>query len=70
MSEGGPEDRKGKGAGTGGPQPPRETPETPEPPPTATEPAYRCDLCGAPMMERHCKLVCTGCGYQRDCSDP
>jgi len=29
-----------------------------------------CDLCGAPMLERHCKLVCTGCGYQRDCSDP
>lgn len=30
----------------------------------------RCDLCGAPMLARHCKLVCTGCGYQRDCSDP
>lgn len=29
-----------------------------------------CDLCGSPMLERHCKLVCTGCGYQRDCSDP
>ena len=33
-------------------------------------PGYRCDLCGSPMLERHCKLVCTGCGYQRDCSDP
>jgi carbonic anhydrase/acetyltransferase-like protein (isoleucine patch superfamily) len=30
----------------------------------------RCDLCGAPMLDRHCKLVCTACGYQRDCSDP
>jgi len=29
-----------------------------------------CDLCGAGMVERHCKLVCTSCGYQRDCSDP
>ncbi|MGD8321801.1 MAG: gamma carbonic anhydrase family protein [Gemmatimonadota bacterium] len=29
-----------------------------------------CDLCGAPMLDRHCKLVCTRCGYQRDCSDP
>ncbi len=30
----------------------------------------RCDLCGAPMREWHCRLVCTACGYQRDCSDP
>jgi carbonic anhydrase/acetyltransferase-like protein (isoleucine patch superfamily) len=30
----------------------------------------RCDLCGGPMLERHCKLVCLNCGYQRDCSDP
>lgn len=30
----------------------------------------RCDLCGAPMLDRHCKLVCPSCGYQRDCSDP
>ncbi len=29
-----------------------------------------CDLCGAPMVERHCKLICTNCGYERDCSDP
>ncbi len=31
---------------------------------------YRCDLCGGPMIERHCRIVCTVCGYQRDCSDP
>jgi carbonic anhydrase/acetyltransferase-like protein (isoleucine patch superfamily) len=32
--------------------------------------APRCDLCGSPMRESHCKLVCTQCGYTRDCSDP
>lgn len=39
----------------------------------ASDPAARapcCDLCGAPMIERHCKIVCRNCGYQRDCSDP
>ena len=30
----------------------------------------RCDLCGGPVLERQCKLVCTVCGFQRDCSDP
>ncbi len=30
----------------------------------------RCELCGGPVVDRHCKLVCTVCGYQRDCSDP
>jgi hypothetical protein len=34
------------------------------------EPEHRCDLCGAPMLEWHCRIVCTFCGYQRDCSDP
>ena len=29
-----------------------------------------CDLCGGIMLERHCKLICQRCGYQRDCSDP
>jgi glycine oxidase len=29
-----------------------------------------CDLCGAAMKEWHCRIICTGCGYQRDCSDP
>jgi hypothetical protein len=29
-----------------------------------------CDLCGTPMRESHCKLVCGQCGYTRDCSDP
>jgi carbonic anhydrase/acetyltransferase-like protein (isoleucine patch superfamily) len=29
-----------------------------------------CERCGGEMLERHCKLVCVRCGYQRDCSDP
>ena len=30
----------------------------------------RCELCGGPVQERHCKIVCLNCGYKRDCSDP
>ncbi len=33
-------------------------------------PTVPCDLCGAPVLERHCKIVCRNCGYMRDCSDP
>jgi len=29
-----------------------------------------CELCGGPIVERHCKVVCLSCGFQRDCSDP
>ncbi len=29
-----------------------------------------CDLCNGPVLERHCKIVCLNCGFQRDCSDP
>lgn len=29
-----------------------------------------CELCGGPVLDRHCKLVCLNCGYRRDCSDP
>ena len=32
--------------------------------------APACDLCGARMIERHCRIVCPQCGYTRDCSDP
>ncbi|HET6371475.1 MAG TPA: hypothetical protein VFG95_09775 [Nitrospiria bacterium] len=39
-----------------------------ERPPTGK--AERCDICGAPVIEVHCKIVCTRCGYKRDCSDP
>ena len=38
--------------------------------PSHTANAPVCDLCGAVMLERHCKMVCTQCGYMRDCSDP
>ena len=36
----------------------------------AMEEAQNCDLCGGPVLERHCKILCLTCGYQRDCSDP
>ncbi len=32
--------------------------------------AYHCERCGSLMIERHCKIECPNCGYQRDCSDP
>ena len=42
----------------------------------ATYAAYRpeddtyCWMCGAPVVKRNCKIVCTTCGFVRDCSDP
>lgn len=30
----------------------------------------RCELCGGQLVERRCKVMCTNCGFQRDCSDP
>lgn len=32
--------------------------------------AIICERCGAEMFDRHCKVLCPNCGYQRDCSDP
>ncbi len=29
-----------------------------------------CELCGGPVLGRHCKITCLNCGFQRDCSDP
>ena len=29
-----------------------------------------CWVCGGPVVERHCKIVCRVCGFTRDCSDP
>jgi hypothetical protein len=29
-----------------------------------------CELCGGPVLERHCRIICLNCGFQRDCSDP
>ena len=34
------------------------------------EQIFHCDLCGAVMLNMHCKLICERCGYKRDCSDP
>ena len=42
----------------------------PDPSDDSDEAPFHCDLCGAPMLNRHCKLQCLQCGYQRDCSDP
>ena len=29
-----------------------------------------CEICGARMVQRQCKIRCLNCGYTRDCSDP
>ena len=29
-----------------------------------------CEACGTKMYGLHCKIVCSNCGYKRDCSDP
>ncbi len=29
-----------------------------------------CEICGATMIERNCKIRCPNCGFTRDCSDP
>lgn len=31
---------------------------------------WTCDICGLEMLDLHCKLRCSNCGYVRDCSDP
>lgn len=31
---------------------------------------WQCDICGIVMLDLHCKLRCTNCGFMRDCSDP
>ncbi len=40
------------------------------PAPETAADASACDVCGAPTVERNCKVICTRCGYTRDCSDP
>ena len=37
---------------------------------TLTKSEESCDLCGAAMIDFNCELICTNCGYRRDCSDP
>ncbi len=38
--------------------------------PTPPNPPFECDVCGGPVYELHCKIICRNCGYTRDCSDP
>jgi len=40
------------------------------PPRPGDAPAASCELCGGPVLERHCRIICLNCGFQRDCSDP
>ena len=44
--------------------------------PQTFQPVYQpaddtyCWTCGGPVVKRHCKIVCSVCGFVRDCSDP
>ena len=42
----------------------------PAPPPTRRDDGLDCEICGAQMRERRCKIACPNCGFTRDCSDP
>lgn len=53
----------------GEPKPPT-TPAGPRPKVQKGTPGLACELCGGPVLDRHCKVVCLNCGFQRDCSDP
>ena len=37
----------------------------------SSEPSRTCPNCGAPLLERKCKLICPNaqCGYYMSCSD-
>ena len=41
----------------------------PTPAPTRDD-GLDCEICGARMQERSCKITCRNCGFTRDCSDP
>lgn len=43
--------------------------DSPTPPPRRPD-GLDCEICGARMYERSCKIICPNCGYTRDCSDP
>jgi hypothetical protein len=42
-----------------------------EEPRAPSEPSRTCPNCGAPLLERKCKLICPNaqCGYYMSCSD-
>jgi hypothetical protein len=29
----------------------------------------RCEMCGAPVIESHCKRICLRCGFMTGCSE-
>lgn len=66
--------RDGDHTGGEGPTPPSRGDASPEPaestPATPAKTVYLCDICGEPMLDLHCKLICEHCGFKRDCSDP
>jgi hypothetical protein len=47
--------------------------ENPDPPASKppSEPSRTCPNCGAPLLDRKCKLLCPNreCGYYMSCSD-
>jgi hypothetical protein len=56
----------------GEPETLRQAPPSPSVQPQASDPdelMRTCANCGSAMLERKCKLICTGCGYFLSCSD-
>jgi ribosomal protein L37E len=50
---------------------PRTTTQKPaSQPKTRRDDGLDCEICGARMYERSCKIACRNCGFTRDCSDP
>lgn len=64
------DDPRAPGHGPGGAPEEEGGLETPHPDEGPGSGALRCELCGGRVLDRHCKIVCLNCGYQRDCSDP
>jgi hypothetical protein len=56
----------------GEPETLRQAPPAPSVQPQMPDPGElmrTCAKCGSAMLERKCKLICTGCGYFLSCSD-
>jgi len=63
-------DKAARASGGGAADGPERGAAEPEDGAAAHPERFFCDLCGHEMLNRHCKLLCLQCGYQRDCSDP
>lgn len=76
MTDGSEAPRQGPGgppsdrSESGGPSHPGKEEPRDEAQETGSAESAACEICGAPVLERHCKIVCLNCGYTRDCSDP